>query len=245
MAATQTYPNFLAHGVSSGGDVPPVFELYAGDSEVKTDQAQAADAQAIVQFQVVKRDAGGKIVPWTVTDRFASGTITVVNPADTETVSVNAHAITFIATGTPTATQVLIDADDDVTAASLAAVINSDPALYAVTAEAVANVVTVVAISEGVAGNTIALAEAVADAGFTVSGATLTDAADTTDTVPSDMPIGIAAQAAAAATPGNYVPIYVAGCFNHEALVWPTGFGSLNDRKRVFDRTEIMVKQLL
>lgn len=242
----QSYPNLLATGPNSAGDVPPLFELWAGDSpEPATDQARAADATAILQFQVVKKDASGRVVPWTVAQDFASGNLTIVGPVNGETVSVNGHAITFISTGTPTATQVLIGADNNATASSLADVINSDPALYAVSAQVAANVVTVVSIAAGTAGNSIALAEAVGDAGTLVSGSTLTDASLTAEGVPSADPVGVAAQPAASATPGSNCPIYVAGCFNHEALVWPAGFTSLAARKAVFARTGIVVKQLL
>lgn len=241
----QSYPNLLAKGIDNAGDVPAVFELFAGDTpKVATDQGQANDGQAIAQFQVLMHTANGKLVPLSTTGDFATGTITVVGPADTETVTVNGQVITFIAAGVPTATQVLIDADDAVTAAALADVINSDPELYDVTADVASNVVTVTANAAGTAGNAITLAEAVADAGFLVSGATLTGA-NAAEDVPSGNAIAIAAQAVPAATPGNYVPVYVAGCFNHEALSWPAGLGTLRQRKMAFEGTPIVVKQLL
>jgi hypothetical protein len=241
----QTYSNLLAHGVTPAGDVPAVFELFAGDTpQIATDQGQAADGQAIQQFEVLMHTAAGRLVPLSLTGDYATGTITLVNPADTETVSVNGQAITFIAAGTPTANQVLIDADDNVTAAAVADVINSDPDLYGASATVTNNVITLRAIAQGTAGNSVALAEAVADAGTTVSGATLAGA-NATEDVPSGNAIAVAAQAVAAVTPGAYVPVYVAGCFNHEALVWPAGLSTLRARKMAFEGTPIVVKQLL
>lgn len=243
--ATQSYPNLLAHGIEDAGRVDALFELFAGDTpNVATDEGQANDGQAISQFQVLMHTANGKLVPLSLTGDYATGSITVVGPADTETVTVNGQVITFIAAGVPTATQVLIGATDADTAAALADVINSDPDLYGVSASVAANVVTLTAIAQGTAGNAITLAEAVADAGFLVSGATLTGA-NAAEDVPSGNAIAIAAQAVPAATPGNYVPVYVAGCFNHEALVWPTGLSTLRARKMAFEGTPIVVKQLL
>lgn len=246
MAASQGYPNLLTHGVTNAGDVGPVFELFAGDTpQPATDQGQAADGQAILQFQVLKHDAEGKLVPMTTAGDFATGTITVVGPADGETVTINTVAITFEATAPAAAGQALIGADDDETAENLAAVINDAPETYGVTATVAANVVTLTAIAIGTAGNSVALAEAVADAGFVISGATLSGA-NAAEDVPSGDAVAIAAQAVAAATPGAFVPVYVAGCFNHEALVWPGGLATLRTRKLAFERSRgIVVKQLL
>jgi phage tail sheath gpL-like len=246
MAASQTYSNLLAHGIDDAGTVPAVFELFAGDTPpVATDQGQAADAQALQQFQVVMHNAVGRVLPLSLTGDYAAGSIAVGGqPANTNTVTVNGHAITFISAGTPTATQVLIGATTADTAQSLRDVINSDPDLYGVTAGGTGTTVSLTALAQGTAGNSITLAEAVTDAGFTVSGATLTGA-NAAEDVPSGNAIAITAQAVTAATPGNYVPLYVAGCFNHEALVWPAGLDTLRARKMAFEGTGIVVKQLL
>lgn len=243
MAAT--YPPLLAGGVTEGDRFDP-FDLFAGDTPpVATDQGQAADGQAIAQFEVLMHDAEGKLVPFTIGDDFATGSIVVGGqPANTETVTINGAAITFISTGTPTATQVLIGATTTETAQRLKAVINSDPELYGVTAAGDGTTLTLTAIAAGTAGNAVTLAEAVADVGFTVSGATLTGG-NAVPEVPSGAAIAIACQAVAAATPGAWVPVYKAGCFNHEALKWPNGIATLRQRKLVFEGTNILVKQLL
>lgn len=245
--ATSTYPNLLTHGIDSAGDVGAPFELYAGDTpQPAHDQGQAADGQAIQQFEVLMHNASGRLVPLTTAGDYATGTITVGGqPADTETVTINGEAITFIAAGVPTATQVLIGADTTETATRLREVINSDPDLYDVVASGTGTTVTLTAIAAGTAGNAITLAEAVADVGFTVSGATLTGA-NAAEDVPSGNAVAIALQAVPAATPGAYVPVAVAGCFNHEALVWPAGLGTLRQRKMAFESSRgIVVKQLL
>jgi len=94
-------------------------------------------------------------------------------PANTETVTVNGQAIEFV-TGTPTGHQVQIGPTVVATAQGLKAEINAYPALYDVTASGDGNVIDVIAIASGTGGNAIALAEAVTDAGFTISGAFLT-----------------------------------------------------------------------
>lgn len=245
--AASTYPNLLAHGIDNAGDVPAVFELFAGDTpQPATDQGQAADGQAIQQFQVLMHDAEGKLVPMTTAGDYATGTITVGGqPADGETVTINGVAITFEATAPAAAGQSLIGADTTETATNLRAVINDAPETYGVTASGTGTTVTLTAIAAGTAGNAITLAEAVTDAGFTVSGATLSGA-NAAEDVPSGNAVAVAAQAVAAATPGAFVPVYVAGCFNHEALVWPAGLATLRTRKMAFESSRgIVVKQLL
>jgi hypothetical protein len=104
----------------------------------------------------------------------ATGFITVgAQPVDTETVTVNGQAITFVV-ASPALHEVLIGPNTVATAQALKAEINAYPTLYDVDASGDANVVNLVAIASGVGGNAITLAEAVLAAGFTVSGATLT-----------------------------------------------------------------------
>jgi Bacteriophage lambda head decoration protein D len=50
-----TYPPLLAGGLTSQGRFDP-FDLYAGESDIVTDQGQVADGLAIQQFQVLMRD---------------------------------------------------------------------------------------------------------------------------------------------------------------------------------------------
>jgi hypothetical protein len=243
MAAS--FPSLLAAGVTDLGRFDP-FHLFAGESDIVTDQAQAADNTAILQFQVLTYDSDGRLTPWLGTADYAYGTITFTDsPSDTETVSVNGNAITFIATGTPAADEVLIDADDTVTVSRFAAVINSDPATYAVHASigATGLVVTVTAIEAGTGGNAIALAEATATA-VSVSGATLTDVTGA-ETVPTGNPVAIAAQAVPSTSTGPMLPIYTGGVFNHEALVWPAGVATLAQRRAALAGTNLGVRQLL
>lgn len=58
----RTFPTGLAHGVTTT-DVPAVFELFAGDRPVTTDQASTG-ATALAALAVIGRiTATGKIVP--------------------------------------------------------------------------------------------------------------------------------------------------------------------------------------
>lgn len=242
MAAT--YPDLLAKGVDDLGRFDP-FDLMAGDGPIVDSQGQAADGQAILQFQIVMRDADGRMVPLATAGDYATGTITVGGqPANTNTVTIGGTALTFLTVLTGAAHEVLIGADTTETAANLAAAINDDPEAFGATAVAAGTVVTLTAEAIGTAGNAVTLAEAVADAGFTVSGATLTGA-NAAEDVPSGNAVGVAMQPVAAATPGAWFPMRVSGIFNHEALVWPPGIVTLEERMRVFDGTPMGVRQLL
>jgi hypothetical protein len=55
----------------------------------------------------------------------------------------------------------------------------------------------------------------------------------------------IAAQPVEAATPGKFVPVFISGGFNHEALVWDSGIDTLAKRQAAFARSPIYVQQLL
>jgi hypothetical protein len=350
---TSSYPSLLASGVSDLGRFDP-FDLYAGESKIVTDQGQAADGQAIEQFQVLTYDNNGRLTPWLAPQEYAQALISFTdNPTSTDTVTINGEAIEFISALT-TGVQVLIDADPVVTVASLVALINSDPDTYEVTAavDSTGLIVTVSAIVRGVAGNAIALAESADNT--TVSGATLSGATadrasglvtfagvptandtltingnaitfvsgapsthevqmdvggDTATTVAQDTlaeinaypglyavtaygsaatlalsavaegtlgdlvtlaksaavitlsgatmtggaaaeddvskPTAIAAQPVDAATPGSYLPVFVGGIFNHQALVWPDAVATVSQRKAAFAGTPIGVRQLL
>lgn len=245
---TQTYPNLLTHGIDNAGDVGPLFELFAGDTpQPATDQGQAADGQAIAQFQVLMHDAEGKLVPLTTAGDFATGGYVVGGqPTAADTITVNGNVITFVANGvTPADDEVEIGATAAETAQNIRDRINGDPELYGSTASGTGTTVTLTAIAAGTAGNSVATLEGVTSASFTVAGATLTGA-NAAEDVPSGNAVAIAAQAVPAATPGAYVPVYVAGCFNHEALSWPAGLGTLRTRKLAFESSRgIVVKQLL
>lgn len=242
-ASASTYANLRAHGIDSAGDVAPVFELFAGDTpKVATDQGQMADGVACSQFQVLMHDAEGKLIPFTISDNYNTGTVNITGiQTAADTVTINGNVITFITTGTPDVDEVLTSATIADTATRLAAVINSDPELYGATAVAAAGVVTLTSIAQGTAG-AIVVSESAAN--LTVSGNL--SGGDATADVPSNDATAVSCQAVAAATPGAFVPVYVAGCFNHEALLWPAGLATLRTRKLAFERSRgIVVKQLL
>jgi len=243
MAAT--YPPLLATGVTDQGRFDP-FDLYGGESDIVTDQGEAATGQAIRQFEVLMRNADGKLVPWTSAGGgYATGLITVGGqPVAAETVTLNGVAITFRVTVTGTGVECVIGGTTAITASNLATVITNNRETFQATASASGNVVTLAAEDVGTAGNSVTLVEGVADVGFTVSGATLTGGSSAEDT-PSNNAIGIAGQPLDAAATNRWFPYFTGGIFNHQALVWPAGFMSLEERKRAFDGSNIGVRQVL
>lgn len=236
-----TYPDLLTNGITDLGRFDQ-FDLFAGESKIVTDQGQAPDGVAIVQFQVLALDANGRYAPFVALTDYATGSISFSGRAIAdETVTVNGHAITWKASGA-VADQVNLGADTQGDITNLAALINAHPETYAVHADVGTGVLNLTAIAQGSAGNAIALAEA--GTNTSVSGGTLTDvAADNVDI--GNEVVGIAAQAVPAATPGAYFPMFVGGVFNHEALVWPAGIATLAQRKAVMSGTMLGVRQLL
>lgn len=238
-----TYPNLLAGGITDLGRFDP-FDLFAGESKIVTDQCQAPDGVAILQFQVCAIDANGRMAPFVATTDYATGALLFTGgaqPTAADTFTVNGHAVTFRASGA-VANEVNIGATLADTIANIVALINAAPTTYLVHADGAAAQVNFTAITEGSGGNAIALAES--GSNTTVSGATLTDvAADNVDI--GQQVVAIAAQAVAAATPGNWFPAFVGGIFNHEALVWPAGIATLAQRKAVMAGTMLGVRQLL
>jgi hypothetical protein len=243
MAAT--YPPLLATGFTDQGRFDP-FDLYGGESDIVTDQGEAPAGQAILQFQVLMRDADGKLIPFTSAGAgYATGTITVGGqPVATDTLTINGVVITFRTALTFVGVECLIGTSTTVTASNLAAVINANVATLNCTAAASGTTVTLVAEDVGTAGNSVTVVEGVAAAGFTVSGATLTGGSAAEGT-PSNNAIGIAAQPLDAASTSRWFPYFTGGVFNHQALVWPAGFMSLEERKRAFDGSNIGVRQVL
>jgi hypothetical protein len=257
--AQGTYPPLLASGFDNLGRFDQ-FDLYAGESDIVSSHAQAADGQAITQFQIVSFDVNGRLVPWDASEfGYASGTLTFTGqPVAAETVTINGVVLTFRAAYAAPG-DVVIGATFADTAANLAAVINGTPdgtdintnmptygtaplAGIGVTATRAAGVVTLHAIAPGTAGNAITLTEAATN--VAASAATLTGGAAESDIAPK-RPAGIAAQPAAAATPGTWFPYFTGGVFNHEALVWPDSVATLAQRKRAFAGSNIGVDQLL
>ena len=57
--------------------------------------------------------------------------------------------------------------------------------------------------------------------------------------------VAIAAQPVEAATPGVFVPVFLTGGFNHEALVWNAAIDTLAERKAVFAGSPMYVQQVL
>jgi|SRR6476620_11121445 hypothetical protein len=68
---------------------------------------------------------------------------------------------------------------------------------------------------------------------------------DPAATTPVQTAFAIAAQPMDAATPGKFIPVFVAGGFNHEALVWPAALDTLAERQAAFAGSPIYVQQLL
>lgn len=237
-----SYPPLLATGITSEGRFDQ-FDLFAGESNIVNDQGQAADGQAISQFQVLALDANGRYVPFSQSGDFATGTITVSsNPSDADTLTLNGVVLTFKTTLTGAAHEILIGSTTALTAANIAAMINATPAAYLMDASVATNVVTVEATAIGTAGNSVTMAKSGTNP--TLSGATLAGA-DAAEDIPNRNAVAIAAQPVAAATPGAQLPVFTGGIFNHEALVWPVGLLTLADRKAVFAGTNIGVRQLL
>jgi phage tail sheath gpL-like len=111
----------------------------------------------------------------------ASGTFTLDTVIATDACSINGVSFDCVASGA-TGNQFNLGADDEETAANLAAAINASQTalvLGVVEATAEAEVVTVKAKQPGLVGNAIAIATA--DATITVSGARLTGGTDGTE----------------------------------------------------------------
>jgi len=109
----------------------------------------------------------------------ATGVVTLVNVASSETITLNGLVYTAV-TGTKSGnTQFSIDTSDSAAATDLTASINADTRSGTtddISAEVFDNVIVVYAATVGTGGNAITMAEAVTDAGTTVSGSTLSGA---------------------------------------------------------------------
>lgn len=241
MAAT--YPDLLASGVTDVGRFDQ-FDLMAGDGPIVDDQGQSADGVAWLQFQVLMRNADGRLVPLTTVGDYAVGSYVVgAQPTAGDTITVNGVALTFRAAPT-LPDEIAIGATATDTAANIAARLNLERERFNVSATSTGTTVNLVAEDVGTAGNAITIVEGVTGAGFTVSGATLSGA-NAAEDVPSGDAVAVAMQPVAAATPGAWGPVRVGGIFNHEALVWPVGLATLEQRKRAFDGTMLGCRQLL
>jgi hypothetical protein len=90
-----SYPNLLASGVTTDDTFAP-FQLWAGESDLVTSQGTAG--AVLQQFQVVSRDAQGRIVPWAGRSGVAAtgtATFSTAVPSAGDSVTINGTAITF------------------------------------------------------------------------------------------------------------------------------------------------------
>lgn len=258
-----TYPTLLTAGLTNLGRFDQ-FDLFAGEDDIVTSQAQAADGQAILQFQPLSFDANGRLVPWDASgEGYASGTLTFTGqPVAADTVTINGVVIDFVATATPgDDDEVVIGATAVATVAALIALLNGTPdgvnlgtnnPTYGIsplagtgvtaTVDATGLIVTLHAIVPGTAGNSITLTEAATN--VAASAATLTGGAAESVLEPKQL-IGIAAQPVSATTPGTWLPYFIGGVFNHEVLVWPGSVATLAQRKRAVAGSAIKIGQLL
>src|SRR4051812_50068171 len=73
------YPDLLAHGIQNLGQFTP-FDLISGSGPWNTTQVQAADGQAIRQFEVLTLNATGRLVPLSQSGEFGTGSLVVGGP---------------------------------------------------------------------------------------------------------------------------------------------------------------------
>ncbi|MGY5148773.1 MAG: hypothetical protein ACW9W3_01785 [Candidatus Nitrosopumilus sp. bin_68KS] len=138
----------------------------------------ATVSEATVQFPAVADTTGSARFTVSATDWIgdgdrASGTVTVVNVVEDETITIN--SIVYTAKDSPSlATEFLSGATNDLDSAqSLADKVRANDADVR-TSTSGTNVVTVAAETRGTGGNAFTLAESVTDAGTVLSGNTLT-----------------------------------------------------------------------
>ena len=211
------------------GDSP---DTYAVDYPVEQNQ----DLKALA---VVGLNRYGRVVPaeYTAFSEHATGTLTVAAAAvQDDTCSIDGVEYT-LRNAPANANQVDVGADEDATAANLAAAINADgtdgaygagtvqhPTVYAVAIDAV---VHLYARQPGVQGNAIALVET--NNRIDRSAATLAGGRG------GIRAIGILAQdieTGAGERPS--MPVYRAGVYNPVRLIWDDSFGSDDQKKNAF-----------
>lgn len=193
MAAS--YPQtLLATGLNNIGRFDQ-FDLYAGEDDIVTSQAQAADGVAIRQFEILTFDVDGRLIPWAATGQHSSATITFTGqPVAADTITINGVVIDFVSSLTPGDNdEVLIGATPAATVTNLVNLINGTPdgvdpntllPTYGVsslagtgvtaTVDATGLIVTLSAAVEGTAGNALTLTESATN--VAVSGAVLSGA---------------------------------------------------------------------
>lgn len=234
MAAT--YPAMLAAGLTAQTAFDP-FQLYAGESDIVTDQGQAGGTD-LEQFRVIAMNEAGLLVPWDPTAGTANkaGTFSAAG-TDADTITINGVVLT-LKPAAANSHQVTIGADAAHTATNFAAVVNAIPDELNVRAVAAGAVVTLYALEEGSAGNAIAISEA--STSFSFAGGATALSGGTAQS--EHKPVGITAQPILAGVKGPY---FTGGTFNHQALVWPASIDTLAERKLAFAGSNIGVRQLL
>jgi hypothetical protein len=125
-----------------------------------------------------------------------------------------------------------------ITAANFVAKVNAVSNETDMLASNVGAVVTLSAVEPGVAGNSLAIAEASTAFSFAGGATTLAGGSDDSEGVP----IGISAQPAVA---GDHIPYFTGGSFNWLAITWPATVTTLEQARMVFDRTPIYIDKLL
>lgn len=229
------YPDLLAGGITELGRYDPASPYLGGGD---TGAMQAADGQAIQQWQVCTYDAAGRVVPYTGGGDYATGTLTFnANPTAAQTLTINGIAITFVAAGA-TGMQVNIGATTTATAQATKALINANPS-FAVGASGDLNILTLRANTAGAAGNAVTLA--ISGTNPAVSGATLTGGG-TTEGVPTGGPALISAQPVLA---GGWGPFFISGRFDHKLLIWPAGMEAAATRRAAFAGTPFNIYTVL
>lgn len=243
--SVQTDRDMLASGLLIT-DFPPQLDLYAGETDVITDNGIAGPTDLPI-YQSIGRAADKTLVAHnpdattTVGVVAATGTVTFSTavPAVNDTVTINGVAITLKASGA-TGNQVNIGADLPSTAANLRDFVNANASALTVNATASAGVTTLIANATGTGGNSIALAKS--GTNIAVSGATLANGTSATGPSPEATLIGFTAQPIPAGTRG---PFYAGGFFNHLRMLWHPSLTTLDQRKAACGRSELHVGAVL
>lgn len=158
-----------AESINFGAFDPSQDAATVGEEDAEFPAVSGATASARVQ--VTFED-------WFGTGTRATGSVTLVNVVDTETITVGTNAYTAT-TGASSGTSFNINGDDAADALELANQIRTTDAATFAVSTASTNTVTINAVTRGTAGNSLVLEETAGDVGTLLSGATLAGANDT------------------------------------------------------------------
>lgn len=239
------YPFRKARGVDQIQATDPSHYLFAGDLAVKTGRAKVKAGLVLAIFSMLAYDASGLLVPWdpdggTVGTNYADGTLTMggqPTAADTVTLG-NLGPVTFVASVTVPATQVLIGASAAATANNLRAFIIAHTAAIGFNVSSGGATggtpIAVTANVPGTVGNSLALAKS--GTYPSVSAATLTGGTDIeAGATPESKLAAVLAEpldtSAAGTNADTFCGIYEQANFNHEALPWPAALDTLQKRQ--------------